>query len=154
VIVVLDLRFEGVDVVLDPLGWLVALFALAGLAKEHPAFGIASLACLVGGAVSVPDWFGPGGNFVTLVTGLAETVVVFATCTGVMAVCPQERRTADRLRWWVLGLGLALLALAPAARDLAALVIAVGLAGVVVFVLFLVMLFRAARYPRPAAIGS
>jgi len=156
ILVVLDLTYDGVDVIPDPIGWLIALLALTSLSRVHPLFGTAAMACVAGGAVSVPEWFSATGGFVTLTTAVAETVLLFATCTGIMAVVPQERRTANLLRWWDLGLTpILLVALVPrhAIEDLGALVLMVGLAQLVIFVLFVALLFRASRSPQPAPVG-
>ncbi len=150
-IVAVDLRFDDLDVVPDPLGWLFALAALTSLAGRHRAFGLASSAAFVGLVVSVPLWFG-GQDALELVHLVAELVVVFSVCTAVMAVCPAHRASADRLRWWTLGVtaaGAITVVLAREDDALAPLALVVVLAGLVVFVLVVLLLFRAAREPAP-----
>ena len=153
ILVVLDLRLGGPDVIPDPIGWVIACVALTSLAREHSAFNWAAAVCLPAAAVSIPEWFGSTGDLITLVTSIAEVVIVFATCTGVMAVVPSERRTADLIRWWALGLAAAyVLGLASDGEldDARVLMVLVGSAAFVVLVVFLRMLFRVARQPAPA----
>ena len=109
--VVVDVRIDGPDVVPDPVGWLVALVGVARLARLHPGFGVAALGCGLGLLVSLPDWAQPGDGSMGLLTGVAETVVVFGTCTGVIALLPARRATAATIRGWDLGLMLAVAAL-------------------------------------------
>ena len=59
--------------------------------------GVAAVACIARGVVSVPEWFGANGDLITL-TSVTEPVVLFATCTGVMGTVPEERRTANLIR--------------------------------------------------------
>ena len=42
--VVVDVRVDGPDLVPDPVGWLVALVAVARLARLAPGFGVAAVA--------------------------------------------------------------------------------------------------------------
>ena len=57
--------------------------------------------------------------------------MVFATCTGIMALVPGAAARADALRWWDLGLTLALAVLAAVATeqpDLVVLAVPAGIA--------------------------
>jgi hypothetical protein len=151
--VVIDVRIDGPDVVPDPVAWLVALVGVARLARLHPGFGVAAVGCGLGLLVSLPDWAQPGDGSTGLLTGVAETGVVFGTCTGLIALLPARRATAARVRGWDLGLMLAVAALSGlaglagldgtgAGGPLTALVVVLAVATVVVLVCFLVLLFR------------
>ena len=148
--VVDDDRIDGPDLVPDPVAWLVALVGVARLARLHPGFGVAAVGCGLGLLVSLPDWAQPGDGATGLLTGVAETVVVFGTCTGLIAVLPARRATAATIRGWDLGLMLAVAVLtglagldgAGAGGPLTALVVVLAVAAVVVLVCFLVLLFR------------
>lgn len=149
-LVVLDLRVDRIDLVPDPLGWLVVLLAARSLSRLHRAFTVSVAASALGLVASVPDWFAPAGSLVTAATSVAETALVFATCTGIIALVPERRAGANAIRWWDLGLSVAfvpVVALAAADPDLGALALLVGLAALVVFVCFLVLLFRTAGHP-------
>ena len=160
-LVVVDFRVDDVDLIPDPLGWLLALVALARLAGLHTGFGVAAAICTVGLLASVSGWLqapGPEGWEATW-SAVWETAVIFSVCTAVRALVPAERRRASMLRWWDLGLAVSLACLGgltvagfPAAGVAA---LAVGLACFVVFALFLLMLWRAARAgDRPTAFKS
>jgi hypothetical protein len=145
-LVVVDIRV-GVDVVPDPLGWLLALGAAASLSRLHGGFTVATVACGLGLLASVPDWLGGRGDVLTMATAVAETVLVFATCTAIVDLVPGRRAGANAIRWWDLGLTVGLLpviALAGWEPGLTAVALLVGLGALVVFVCFLVLLFRAA----------
>lgn len=149
-LVVLDLRLGGsVDVVPDPVGWAVALWALGGLSPLHRGFTVAAAASVVGLVSSLPEAVGAVSAPLAWLSIACQTVLVFATCTAVMALVPAERRRADALRWSDLATTVAVAALGALAGELgaAAAVPAVlaALAGVVVLVLFLLTLHRAAR---------
>ena len=124
--VVVDVRIDGPDLVPDPVAWLVALVGVARLARLHPGFGVAAVGCGLGLLVSLPDWAQPGDGSTGLLTGVAETVVVFGTCTGLIAILT----------------GVAGLDGAGAGGPLTALVVVLAVAAVVVLVCFLVLLFR------------
>ncbi|MFC4784318.1 hypothetical protein ACT8ZV_07575 [Nocardioides sp. MAHUQ-72] len=151
-LVLLDLRVDGLDLVPDPLGWLLALAAAGSLSRLHPAFPVVAVACGLGLVASGPDWVGRGGPVVAVEITVAETVVVFATCTAVMALLPERRGGANALRWWDLGLTLVLtvlLLVAAGEPDVGVLALLVGIAELVVFVCFIVLLFKAARATPP-----
>jgi len=148
-LVLLDLRVNGLDLVPDPVGWLAVLLAARSLSPLHRAFAWSVAASVLGLVASVPEWLGTGGALVSAATSVAETVLVFATCTAIIALVPARRSAADAIRWADLGLSLAfvpVLLLAAADPDLGALTLLVGLAAMVVFVCFLVLLFRTAGH--------
>ncbi len=147
-LVVVDLRVQGLDLVPDPIGWAVLLVGALRLVPLHRAFVVVAWASGVGLVASLPDWLGAQGTLLTMAFSVAETVLVFATCTAVMVLAPGHRRGADAIRWWDLGLTVAAVVLVAVARqepDLAVLPVLVGVAALVVLVCFLVLLFRASR---------
>jgi hypothetical protein len=155
-LVVLDLRINGFDLLPDPLGWVVGAVAASSLARSagelHPGarrwFGAAAVASAVAVVPAVPDWFGVQHPMITVSVTAAETVLVFATCTAIMAVLPARRATANAVRWLDLGLSLAFAALigaAVAVPELGVVALLIGLASLAVFVWFLVLLFRARK---------
>ena len=154
-LIVFDVRINELDLLPDPIGWAMAFFALWSLSRVHPAFGTASVAALAGGLVSIPDWFGATSDVFALVTLVAQTVLVFATCTGIMAASPRDRPLANQLRWWDLALTpVVLVILLPqeTRADLTGPVLLVVIAQLAVFVLFMMLLFRASRAPLPAPV--
>ncbi len=159
VLVVLDLRVDGVDLVPDPLGWALSAVALLRL-ERHVAFRLAAAAAGLAALVSVPSMVDPTGPPVLepVLYGV-QTAVVFGTCTGVMALRPTRRRTAQVLRWADLGLGAASLLIVPAlafafptSADLPGpalgVLLVLGVATVLVFVWFLVWCLGVARADR------
>jgi hypothetical protein len=145
-LVVIDIRV-GVDLVPDPLGWLLALGGAASLRRLHGGFSVATFACGLGLLGSLPDWLGGQGSLLALAASVAETVLVFAVCTAIIDLVPGRRAGANAIRWWDLGLTVALvpvLALASDQPDFEPLVLLTGLAVFVVFISFLVLLFRTA----------
>lgn len=160
-IVMVDIRFEDFDLVLDPVGWVIVLAGFAPLNGRSSWFQAASLAAGIGLVVSLVDLVGDLGALLSLVDLGAATALVFATCTALMEVLEWEpyRRTANLIRW--LDLGLAALGALLVAGGAAAgrgevrvsgaaappfvvfVLVALG-----VFVWFLVFLVRLRRDPR------
>ena len=92
-----------------------------------------------------------------LVSTVLEVTAVFATCTALAATLPspEERRSARRLGWWGLALGLTSPVLAAlAATDELGIVVLAGLpalvAAIVVLVRTLLLVRRSAAQPPPA----
>ena len=82
---------------------------------------------------------------------VSQTVLVFATCTAIMAVLPERARTANLIRWWDLGLSLLAGVMTLAFRGTytslddagaALLVIPVVIVALGIYVWFLVLLWR------------
>lgn len=157
-LVVLDLRIQGIDLVPDPLGWAMGAVACGSLSRSVAAlppearrwFGVTSVACAVAALPAVAEWAGVQHPVVTTAISVAETVVVFVTCTAIMAALPARRATANAVRWSDLGTSavvLVLVAGATAEPGLAPLALFAGLAALAVFVWFLVLLFQAAKEP-------
>lgn len=155
VLVVVDLRVQHVDLVPDPIGWVMALVAAQRLVALHDAFKAVLAACVVGLVCSLPDWVGVTGHLVTILVSVAETVIVFATCLAIMALLPARRTTANTIRWWDLGLLLAgwlVVAVAPRDQGIDLAVVVLAISQLVVLVCFVVLLFRASReHPNPPA---
>lgn len=154
-LVVLDVRVDGFDLLPDPLGWCIGAYATGSLARGMsgpqtgaPWFRVAAVACAAATLPAIPGWFGAEHPLITLVDSVAETVVVFATCTGIMTALPWLRPTANAVRWSDLGtlaVLLVLMAIVAAVPSVAPLAILAGVATLVVFVWFLVLLFRASK---------
>ncbi|HSV39914.1 MAG TPA: hypothetical protein VLI04_14245 [Nocardioidaceae bacterium] len=152
--VFLDFRIDGFDLIPDPVGWVMAGVATAALANVQVAgrswFSTAAVVCFVMSAVAVPDWFGGKNDLIDTATAAATTLVVFSVCSAIMAAVPARRVTADRIRWWDLGLTLAgvpLLIALSENHDLAFFAFAWGAATLAVLVWFLVLLFGTAKLP-------
>jgi hypothetical protein len=85
-IVVVDVRIGGFDVVMDVTGWLVAALSLGRQWERGPGLGGAVVAAYVGflgsliqsaNFLDVPEWF------LVAVQSVATTVVVYDVCTAV-----------------------------------------------------------------------
>lgn len=158
-LVVLDLRVDGVDLLPDPIGWVIgavaahALFRSVGVSQPEVRrwFAATSVACAAAVLPAAPEWVGVQQHpVITIAVSIAETVVVFATCTGIMTVLPTRRATANVVRWSDLGTAAALSVLVGGAAmepELAPLVLLAGLAALAVFAWFLILLFQAAKDP-------
>ena len=159
-VVFVDLRLNGVDFVTDSVGWVVAAAGLFSLRRWHTLFGISGAAAVVGFLAWAADpWLGVDQGTASVVEGIAQTVVVFATCTALMDLVPERRSTADLIRWWDLGLGVvALLVGALFAGEegggAVLLVLLLVIPALVVYVAFLVLLFRCAPVTPRAATAS
>lgn len=113
-IVFVDIRStSGFDLVMDPLGWLAIIFALARLPLTRERFSFARAAAYVGLVVSVSEAL-PLGIPAPLIQAAsvgAESAFVFGACTGIIRALasgqegrppskPQGRAAqADILRW-------------------------------------------------------
>lgn len=87
-IAAVDLRLNGFDLIVDAIGWFIALGALDQLGRQvHPAFVPARNAALVAGLVSLTELVAlvlP--TPVNILLGLADVVAVWFIATAVMAV--------------------------------------------------------------------
>jgi hypothetical protein len=160
-VVTFDFKINELDLIADPIGWAMVLFALLKLRELHPALGAAVGAAALGLVVSVPEWLGLIGTPISLAIGLAELGVLFAVCTALMDLVPVKRHVADQLRRWGVGLAVAItpLLLLVQADDgppgpLVILTILVAVGVVVVFVWFLVLLFQCSRLGPAASVPS
>jgi O-antigen/teichoic acid export membrane protein len=160
-LVMVDVRFDGVDILPDPLGWVIAGVAASTLARAHPAgrsaFTVATAAAVAGLLPSLPDWVGSDHPVIELVIAVAMFVVVFATCTALMVVVPQRRDSANKIRWWTLWIDLSafvLIALAAEREDIAGLVVLAAVGALVIAVWFFVLLFGCARLLDDPHVGA
>ena len=86
VVVLVDLRYEGFDLVPDWAGWLVVALALRQVAERHPALRVATALSAVAVGLSLLRWTplftDDSGNH-----GVAATIEALLTSGVVVAVC-------------------------------------------------------------------
>jgi len=153
-LVFLDFRIDGLDVIPDPLGWVIAAVALGSLGDLHPGYRIAAGACVVAVIPSAVDWIDPAGTPVAVIITVASTVFIFATCTALMATAPMLSGSANVVRWadlWLTCASVPLIVAAEGDDSLDALVVVAIVATLGVFIWFLVLLFQGAR-PAPSVV--
>ena len=163
-VVWLNFFVGGVDVLPNPVGWLVAALALRQVCDQHRMLRVATALAAAAGVVSlvawVPVWGAPPHPPAPLVVieGLLGAAVVVTVCTALVAVLadcdPSGARQANVIRWLDPALALGALALTGAVAlqgaavtdaatgpvtVLAVLLVATGLA---VRVWFLVLVVR------------
>ncbi|MFI6741241.1 hypothetical protein ACIBI9_50710 [Nonomuraea sp. NPDC050451] len=154
------LRFNGFDLLFDPVGWALCASGLLQLqrsADDHfgrAGFFAVAMACI---SLVATIWFGAShdqaGSFIAHVIGIAHTAgALIATWLSVDAVIRQIRPSGDLsraalldvLRWTVAGLG-ALSALAGYGyADLGTVVLIAWFAAILALI---VMLYRSASLP-------
>ena len=149
ILVFLDLRVGGgglqLDLLPDPVGWVVVMVALAPV---HQGFRVGAIAAGVGALVSAPVWpgpalVGPAAPWLGIAAGVVDLVVVVAALTGVMASVPARAGGARTLRttYVVAAGGYALLVLgglvSTALEVLALMAVLVNLVVTVVVLVFL-----------------
>ena len=97
-VVALDLRLNGFDFLMDPVGWGIVAVMVGRLAGVRPAFRVASVASWVGVLVSLPQLVGEvWGVLPDCSWSLLQTVVLVSMCTGMIAVIGPEHRSATGL---------------------------------------------------------
>lgn len=146
IMVALDVRVPRLDVVADPVGWLVLAYSLHRLRSASGWFGAAAVPAAVGIVVSVPGFLARPQGAVVIADILVQTVVVFTMCTGIMETLGPGhpwRIRFDVVRW-VLS-ATYLLALVPLPTDLpvvlsALILLALG-AAVLALIGFLVLTY-------------
>lgn len=147
-LVLIDVRLEGFDVIPDPIGWVVAALALTSLERLHRGFSVAGLAAWCGLLVSLPDWVGVEHPLISIATALALLVVEVATCTALISTSPERASSAAAIRRLTVVLS-GVLALAILAADaepgVGVLALTVAVLGFGVAVWFLVTLYGAAK---------
>lgn len=105
-VVVVDVRFNEFDLIVDLVGWMMCLAGLGRVRPRSRWFGYTLYACMVGALLSVPELFavdiGPAG----VVLLLAMLMLVFGTCTGIIDSVQNARTasTANTIRWLTLAL--------------------------------------------------
>lgn len=165
-IVFVDIRLGGIDVIPDAIGWAIVAAGLLAVSAQHAAFRIAlaaaSLALVVGlvteyvlASTSTAD-----GTVWSVLDSVATTVFVFATCTGMrdLARAAGDDRTATQagiVRWLDVALTVVMLGVAAAAgfpeerigigSSLALPLLAFAAMALAVVIWFLVLLFRSGR---------
>lgn len=160
IIVAVDLRFNGADIITDGIGWLVAFVGLLGLAKLHGGFQMALVATAVGGLAWAGDpWLGVDRDLASWGELAAQTVVVFAMCTALMSLVPAKSESANTIRWADLALGLLAVlvgAMFEGQYDAgpALLILLLIIPALVIYVCFLVLLFRCAPLTPEPAVAS
>lgn len=158
-VVVLDLRINGVDLVLDPVGWAMMAVAAGRLARAFPGtagFRVAQAAAVAALPVSLLESVGATGSLLVAAATVVTTAFVFAVCTSLMVVVPSRRVAANRIRWADLALAVVPLLFVERvevsgdAGLLAAVVLLLVVAAFVVLVWFLVLLLGVGKMPGPA----
>ena len=91
-------RLDGVDLIPDPIGWVIAASALSPLHTLHRGFGVAGVAAWLAVIPSLPDWFGVESTLIVGSTALALLVVQFASCSALMVVRPVREPSAVAIR--------------------------------------------------------
>lgn len=143
-LVMVDLRYNGFDLLHDPVGLVMAAVALSSLRPVHHGFRVAGLAAWLAVIPAVLDMIGGEGLPITLSMLLAILVLEVATCTAIMDTCPARASSARTIRTLSIGLtGVLLLSPALVALDQSFVVVlvGVGLVTLAVAVWFLVLLY-------------
>ena len=156
ILVLVDVRLQGVDVIPDPVGWVIAALALSSLRTAHLGFYVAGMAAWLAVIPSVPEWFGASSPLISISIALVLLVAQYATCTAVMAVSPTREASASAIRWLTVVLSCALLlaiAAATAEPSMGVIAFVVGLADFAVSVWFLVLLYGVAKEATPNAVS-
>ena len=160
----LDLSVQGLDVLPDPVGWVVAALALRRMADRHPVLWVATGGAALAAAVSVvtwvPVWGLPPGPPTPLrvVEGLLGVAVVVTVCSALVVLLDGPDRPgaaqAAVIRWLDPVLALAALLVTGAVALQAGVVTDVGpgpfgllavllvVGGIAVRVWFLVLVVR------------
>lgn len=162
ILVVADFRINDLDLIPDPVGWVlvaVGAWSLVRTADQaFPAaktwFALVAAAAVVALLPALLDWVGVSSRILNLLAGAAEVVVMISMCTGLMAALPARRASAKAVRTAAVVTAVAGVAVTYAASvepvfvPLAVLTVVAVLA---VVVWFLVLLFGAAKDPVPRA---
>ena len=100
-LVVLDLRYNGLDLVPDLAGWAVVLGGLAKLLTRSRWFTGAAIAAAGGIAIGIPLLVAQPGRLLGAVESVVMAVVVFGTCSGIrdVTVGDRTRDQANLIRW-------------------------------------------------------
>ncbi len=149
VMVIVDFRIDGLDIIPDLVGWALCLPALADAASRTRSgwFSLATAGAALGLIGSILGFVDPEESLVVLLETLAMTAVVFGTCSGVIASHPDPRHhaTANIIRWMDLALTVVLAVLILAARDgfgIGAEVLLLAIPAFVLIIWFLVFVNR------------
>lgn len=113
-LVIVDLRFDGYDVVVDAAGWLVVWLACGAMQQRSPWFRWAARCAGVALALSFLEYLPspPGELLLAVGYNVAFAATIFCQASG-MTGCAQAAGAAsiatqtNVLRWTVLGLNVA-----------------------------------------------
>ncbi len=102
-LVFVDIRIDGVDVIPDLIGWVLAVVAMSRLQTLHAAFAVARTAAGAGVLVNLAIYLGADAVLVAL-EAITVGVFVFAVCTGLLRRAAQAgdagtARAAQQIRW-------------------------------------------------------
>ena len=108
IVVLVDVRFNGLDVIPDVAGWAFVLIGLGPLVGRNGWFQLAAAAAVVELVASCFVLTQAATGLPSLVDAVANPLVVFGVCSGVMATVasPAVRATADAIRWLSVVLGI------------------------------------------------
>lgn len=162
VMVAFDFRVNTLDLVADPIGWVLIAVFVGRLAERSPWLRAASAIAWVGAVASLPAVLVDTQQVLalTLVDIVLETAVLFCLCTGMMALLEPghpAKGPLNAIRWVDLATTVVVVMALPVSGGVAA---AVGLVAVLVAVAvaigFAVLLFQLRHHPaftvaRPAA---
>ena len=160
ILVLADLRIQGLDLVPDPVGWLLVLVALRSLVRLDRWFLLAVVGAGLGFLLSLPDMVSVAEGAPRVVAGVLHTLVVFGCCSAVRRqveqVDPRLAAQAGVVRWIDLALTVVMLALPSGlgAQESVVLVpIVVGYVAVALatIIWFLVLMWRAGSRPEGPA---
>ncbi|WP_328330264.1 hypothetical protein OHA70_08285 [Kribbella sp. NBC_00382] len=107
-VVLLDFRYGGVDVVVDLAGWLMLYFGLRRLWRLDNAFRVACGFAFVGAVASLPELLPLlggrpvfGGEIRLVLLTVVGGMVIILTCTGLMRAADKagDRSLEQRARW-------------------------------------------------------
>lgn len=158
----LDLRINGVDLLADPVGWLLAVVGLWTMSSRHGGFQVAVVLAAIEVVASLPLVVTETvPALLSTFEVLLQTGFVFAVCTGLIATLthrPDKAGSANVIRWLDLGLSLLLapmLLIVGAATGevdvLGPFALMLGVVGLAVAVWFVVLLFQVRDDPALAA---
>jgi hypothetical protein len=107
-VVLLDFRYQNVDLVVDLAGWLMLYFGLRRIWRLDNAFRLATGFAFVGAVASLPELFPLlgdrpvfGGELRLALLFVIGGAVIILTCTGLMRVADKvgDRSLEQRARW-------------------------------------------------------
>lgn len=106
VLVAADIRIDSVDVIPDPLGWLLVLGGLVPLSRLDPWFTGATVAAGCALAMSVPDLMTALQGWLGLAYAALQLALVICTCGALLRRLqdPADRRSAGIIRTFSLAL--------------------------------------------------
>ncbi|MFN8193194.1 MAG: hypothetical protein U0R80_02830 [Nocardioidaceae bacterium] len=155
-VVVVDVRVNGFDLILDPAGWAILAFAVGRLSAVDGWFRAAAAFAWVGVLAAVPvvtTAEATAPRWVADLTLLLQSAVLFSMCTAMIRHLPAGhpgRRWLDPVRWVDLGATLAVYLLTPFG-DVGALLAVVGLLAFVVAAVVFVVITWTLRAEPPFA---